>query len=161
MTSTLCDFCATYIQLISHLSTFYQHFIYWSSSTNWLPCQSNRVSSCPLAYAPTSWRSLPVSSVTRSLSSDTRWFPTSGLTLRRNLFIVHTVTTHRPSKVSGGISKETVRNRKFCWIWETERVENNWRFSLQSQPECSPEEAHRREVQLWALLLQQPQPRTP
>lgn len=50
-------------------------------------------------YLRASWRSSPVSSVIRSLNSDTHWSPTSGHTPRRNRSSVHTVTTHLPSKV--------------------------------------------------------------
>lgn len=42
---------------------------------------------------------------------------------------------------------EDICREKLMFIW----------FSLQSQPECSPEEAHRREVQLSALSFQLPQ----
>lgn len=47
-----------------------------------------------------SWRSLPVSFVTRSLNLDTHWLPISGHTRRRNLSSVHTATMHQASKVN-------------------------------------------------------------
>lgn len=62
-------------------------------------CKCNFLTLCLPVYFRASWRSLPVSSVTKSLSSDTHWSPTWGHTPRRNHSSVLTVTTHRPSKV--------------------------------------------------------------